>query len=127
MAAYTAIRERSATDLSIMKQHLRIDSSETGFDTLLEMYLTAAKQMADDYCQNPFTRYISGVKKKQPIPGPIEVWIMKTVTDWYTFPEKDTTEVEVDGTNRSRRDLSYDVTYGMLKPYRREVGFGLFW
>jgi hypothetical protein len=127
MAAYTAIAERATTDLSLVKQHLRITAGETTFDALLQVYLDAAKEMADDYCQNPFARYLSGTLTAYDIPKPIEIWLLKTVCDWYNFPEKDVTQVTIDQQNQTRRDLCYDVDYKMLKPYRREVGFGLTW
>lgn len=117
----TAIRDRSTTDIHLVKSHLRIVDADTTFDTILTLYLGAAKELADLYCQNPFT--VSGAPVD--IPMGVELWLVQTVATFYVTPERNVSTVDLQrDTSVSYKLADLDVDYGGLKMYRLEVGFG---
>jgi hypothetical protein len=118
----TAIRDRSITDLDLVKSHLRIESTNTTWDTILEMYLKAVKEKADYYCQNPF---ISN-GEEQDIPAGVELWILQQTAQLFGQPEGNISRSSIDGHLTTEFIINdYDLDYRGLKPYRLEVGFGL--
>lgn len=115
----TAIRDRSILDVDTLKLHLRLNG--TTFDTLLQIYLDAAKTKADVYCQNTFTK--NGTE--QDIPADVEVWLLQTAARFYMQAENNISAIKLDNMDIDYTIDNYDVDYAGLKFYRIETGMGL--
>ncbi len=112
------IEERLTLELAQVKTFLRVDGSEED-DTIGDM-ITAAKQKADEYCNNYFTDdgLIDG--DPQDIPIAIKLWCMSAIGRMYELrPNGLTTEYS--------KDLSQNVwgqiDYSPIFQYRMEPGF----
>jgi hypothetical protein len=75
----TAVQNRSVLTVAMLKLHLRLTT--TTEDSILSLYLAAAKQKADSYTNNPF---LSVLKVAQPIPLDVEVWCLRVAAKTYS-------------------------------------------
>lgn len=113
---YTDILDNSAVDLTLVKSYLHIDPDDTANDSVLTLYLTAAKEAADNYCQDTFAT----------VPAAIEIWILKIVALSYERKTAFMTKSDFKDMGSTEWKYNYDDYYHELKVYRREVGFGPF-
>ena len=115
MDDYTSIAEGSSITVDTLKLFLRIDDDEVGavMDPLLEIVLAAAKECADNYCQDDF----------DPVPPGIEWWILQTCSLWWERRSAMLTGTNAVDLGSSSWGFNYDDFYLGLKTYRKEVGF----
>lgn len=119
----TAIADGSALTVLVAKQHLRVDGILEDF--LIGLYLSAAWNRADSYCNNPFLDY-----KGHPtdIPADVEIWCLQFVSNLYENRTAgvDKEQVQDLGSVSYARLSDVDVNFNLLKPYRIEPGFSSF-
>lgn len=111
--AYTDILDNSDITVTDVKTYLRIDSDDTASDSLLEIFLNAAKEEADNYCCDNFTT----------VPSAIEQWILGAVLVKWERRSPYLKSVEQKDSGIVAWAVNYDDYYAGLKPFRREVGF----
>lgn len=111
--AYTDIADNSIITLAKVKIYLRIDSDDTASDTVLSIFLAAAKEDADGYCQDTFTD----------VPYGIEEWILETVLLKWERRSPFLTNNEQRDIGKTTWTFNVDDYFHGLKRYRREVGF----
>jgi hypothetical protein len=108
----TAVRDRSTTDLAKIKDHLRINLTDTSHDVQLTELLEAAKEQADMYCQNIFTTGI---------PKTVETWIRMQVSSLFEWSSNGVQQISEPGFGSSSLKDRFDTT--MLRPHRTYPGF----
>lgn len=112
--AYTDIADKSVVNLSMAKNYLRIDSDDTILDPILKLAIRAAKEAADNYCQNSFTE----------VPAEIEMWILGVILLWWERKGPLLKSAEQKDLGITEWKFDYDDYFHAIKCYRREVGFG---
>jgi len=124
MPVYTAVQDNSTITPLKVKKYLRLDESDTYLDDIIKLMLAAAKQAADSYCQDTFTRYTSdgGVA----IPAEVDLWILQTVSLHWERKNPFISSMDFKDLGGQDWTFNYDDYFHLLKPYRREVGFGSF-
>lgn len=111
---YTSIEENSTINLAKTKKFLRIDSDDTVLDDILKLAILAAKQAADNYCQDTF----------ETVPAPIELWILSVIQLWWERKNPFIVSTEIKDLGQTDWEFNYDDYFHTIKSYRREVGFG---
>lgn len=120
---YNSISDNSSVTLLKMKKYLRLDESDTYQDDELKLTLAAAKEEADDYCQDSFADPATGEVN---IPAKVDLWVMQTVSlNWERRGALLTDSMTKD-LGQVKWTYDYDDYYHGLKSKRREVGFGPF-
>lgn len=118
---YTSIEDNSTVDATTVKKFLRLDEDDTYLDTVIDLALLAAKQAADNYCQDTFL-----VGDTVVVPAEIEMWILQTVSLWWERKNPFITSMQYKDLGTVNWEYNYDDYFHGLKAYRREVGFGPF-
>jgi hypothetical protein len=96
------------------KSAIRIDPDDESHDTIVGFYLSAAKSMADNYCQQPsFAPAESG--DTVTIPAPVEAWVIQTTVR--LFEQRQTGVKSVD-TKETEKVEWNAIDFGLLQPYR---------
>ena len=119
---FTQIKDNSIVTLKVLKQYLHIDQDETSYDLVLKLALNAAKESADDYCQNPFYDRINEDGSIE-IPGAIEMWILQVIAIWLERKGPGIKAVTFEDIGRYDFEFNYHDYYHLLKPHRWEVGY----
>lgn len=114
---FTTIRDNSTVSLQILKQFLHIDEQDDSQDLLLSFALDAAKQAADDYCQNRFP------ETNGEVPGTVEMWILLQVGNWVERRAHMVKNITMKDVGMLEFKFDYHEYFQLLKPHRREVGF----
>ena len=120
----TAIADNSILTVLIVKQHLRVDGTDEDF--LIGLYLQAAWERADAYCNNPF---LDSKGRQRDIPSPCEIWCLQFVSHLYenrTLGMSGETINDL-GSVKYAKGSDVDINYNLLKEFRREPGFSSFW
>lgn len=112
------IEERLELELEQVKTFLRVDGAEDD-DTIQDM-IDAAKQKADEYCNNYFTDDGTAEGEPQAIPKAIKTWCLSMIARAY--------ERRLNGvTTEYSKDLSQTIwggiDYSDIFQYRMEPGF----
>lgn len=120
----TAIAEGSILTVAICKSHLRVDSTDEDF--IIGLYLQAAWERADAYCNNPF---LDANGRPRDIPGPCELFCLQFVSQAYENRTMGVSKEQVQdmGSVSYAKASDLDIDYRLLKPYRIEPGFSSFW
>jgi hypothetical protein len=124
MPIYNAVQDNSSVTRLMAKKHLRIDESDTYTDDILDLIILAAKQAADTYCQDTFTSYT--VDASVSIPAEVDLWILQIISLHWERKNPFITSMEYKDLGSQDWEFNYDDYFHLLKPYRREVGFGPF-
>lgn len=112
--AYTSILDNSIVKLPMVKNYLRIDTDELIHDPILKIAIAAAKEAADNYCQDTF----------DDVPAGIEMWILSVIQLWWERKAPFIKAGMLKDIGSTEWGFNYDDYYHGLKMYRREVGFG---
>lgn len=109
-----AVKERSLIDLAAAKKHLRVKSD--AFDVIIQNYLDAAKDKADDFCNNAFVD-ADGVAL--PIPGNVENFVLTLVGRLFDNPDNGLQMDQTAGVG----NLNWgDIDYSMIEGKRLNPG-----
>lgn len=105
-----AVKENFPYDAELVKNFLQIDNDEP----ILELFFEAAKEDADNYCNNPFL-----VDGEVVIPATVKLWVLRRMARYY--------EHRVSGV-RSQSDAMGSIAWHPedfegLHPYRIYPGF----
>lgn len=110
-----------------LKAHLKLPAEAGPEDSLLLTYLTAAKEDADKFLNNPFTTYevVNGdrVLVERDIPATIDLWVLNRAAYYYEFR---TMGIQ----NESTDDLGeivlseHDPMFKPIKRWRLRPGIG---
>jgi hypothetical protein len=105
--------DRITITVAEMKHHLRLDSSFTEDDKLIEDFIEVAKEQADRYMQNSFKKETdTGELVDEPIPFSVLKAVKGLVTHLYYNRED---------FKRNEQDIETPMNfYQVLWPYRKE-------
>lgn len=109
-----AIRERLDLDLDTVKAYLFIDTKHE--DTVLEILLNSALEVADQYCNNPFIE--NG--RELPIPEDVKLWVLQRISRDYHRRSEGKSQEQTSGLGSTTWG---EEEFKALHPYRKYPGF----
>lgn len=104
-----AIQERLVLDLDTVKNFVRASDAD---NEIIEFLVDAAKEEADNYCNNPF---LSAYGEELPIPSAVKLWCLKWIARNYERRQSGLTSEQMSGLGSTSWG---EVEFDELMPYR---------